>query len=111
MACDGEHDDLDLALLATTGPNAIFVNDGTGTFAEHRDLGLDSVGRGGTTLTAADVDGLICGYSTTFPHLMLSTTFVEHYGLAPTYAHGVQMGGGTGFAMVMLALAASLLLT
>ena len=54
-------------------------------------------------LERKDVDGLICGYSTTFPHLMLSTTFVEHYGLAPTYAHGVQMGGGTGFAMVMLA--------
>ena len=28
-----------------------------------------------------DVDGLLCGYSTTFPHLMLSTVFVEHYGL------------------------------
>jgi acetyl-CoA acetyltransferase len=54
-------------------------------------------------LERKDVDGLICGYSTTFPHLMLSTTFVEHYGLSPTYAHGVQMGGGTGFAMVMLA--------
>ncbi len=54
-------------------------------------------------LERKDVDGLICGYSTTFPHLMLSTTFVEHFGLAPTYAHGVQMGGGTGFAMVMLA--------
>ncbi|MDH5234100.1 MAG: FG-GAP-like repeat-containing protein [Gemmatimonadota bacterium] len=49
--------DLDLILLATTGPNALFVNDGAGHFAERRDLGLDSVGRGGTTLTAADVDG------------------------------------------------------
>ncbi len=54
-------------------------------------------------LERKDVDGLICGYSTTFPHLMLSTSFVEHYGLIPTYAHGVQMGGATGFAMVMLA--------
>jgi hypothetical protein len=53
---DGDKD-LDLALLATTGPNAIFVNDGAGRFTERRDLGLDSTGRGGTTLTAADVDG------------------------------------------------------
>ncbi len=53
---DGDRD-LDLALLATTGPNAIFVNDGAGRFTERRDLGLDPVGRGGTTLTAADVDG------------------------------------------------------
>jgi acetyl-CoA acetyltransferase len=50
-----------------------------------------------------DVDGLICGYSTTFPHLMLSTSFVEHYGLRPSYAHSIQVGGATGFAMVMLA--------
>src|SRR5207342_3265113 len=54
-------------------------------------------------LERRDVDGLICGYSTTFPHLMLSTSFVEHFGLQPTYAHSVQVGGATGFAMVMLA--------
>lgn len=54
-------------------------------------------------LTRKDIDGLICGYSTTFPHLMLSTSFVEHYGLEPQYAHGMQMGGATGFGMVMLA--------
>jgi len=54
-------------------------------------------------LERKDVDGLICGYSTTFPHLMLSTSFVEHYGLRPSYAHSVQVGGATGFAMVMLA--------
>ena len=34
-------------------------------------------------LERRDVDGLLCGYSTTFPHLMLSTVFVEHYGLEP----------------------------
>jgi acetyl-CoA acetyltransferase len=34
---------------------------------------------------------------------MLSTSFVEHYGLRPSYAHSIQVGGATGFAMVMLA--------
>lgn len=53
---DGDGD-LDLVLLSTTGPNAIFVNDGKGVFTEHRDMGLDTVGRGGTTITMADVDG------------------------------------------------------
>jgi hypothetical protein len=48
---------LDLILLATNGPNAVFLNDGTGHFAEHHDLGLDSVGKGGTTITMSDVDG------------------------------------------------------
>ncbi len=54
---DGDGD-LDLVLLSTTGPNALFINDGKGRFTEHRaDLGLDPTGRGGTTVTMADVDG------------------------------------------------------
>jgi hypothetical protein len=48
---------LDLILLSTTGPNVIYLGDGKGHFAEHRDLGLDTTGRGATTLTMADVDG------------------------------------------------------
>src|SRR5512134_2861633 len=54
-------------------------------------------------LERKDVDGLLVGYSTTFPHLMLSTVFVEHYGFNPVYAHAVQLGGATGFGMAMLA--------
>jgi hypothetical protein len=53
---DGDGD-LDLVLLSTTGPNAVFINDGKGVFAEHRDLGLDATGRGGSAITMADVDG------------------------------------------------------
>src|SRR5919108_1282496 len=52
---DGDRD-LDLILLATLGPNAVFVNDGTGRFTERRDLGIDTTGKGGTTITMADVD-------------------------------------------------------
>ena len=54
-------------------------------------------------LERREIDGLITGYSTTHPHLMLSTVFAEHFGLRPTYAHAVQLGGATGFALVMLA--------
>lgn len=54
-------------------------------------------------LERAQVDGLLCGYSTTLPHLMLATVFAEHHGLQPAYAHGVQVGGATGLAMLMLA--------
>lgn len=53
---DGD-DDLDLVLVATTGPNAIYLNDGNGHFIERRDLGIDTVGRGATTVTMADVKG------------------------------------------------------
>ncbi|MEI7445527.1 MAG: thiolase family protein [Burkholderiales bacterium] len=54
-------------------------------------------------LERGDVDGLICGYATTMPHIMLATVFAEHFGLKPSYAHAVQVGGATGFAMTMLA--------
>ncbi|MCA0377034.1 MAG: FG-GAP-like repeat-containing protein [Gemmatimonadetes bacterium] len=53
---DGDGD-LDLVLVTTTGPNALFVNDGHGRFTERRDAGLDSTGRGATTVAMADVDG------------------------------------------------------
>ena len=49
--------DLDLILLATRGPNVVFVNDGKARFTERRDLGLATGGAGGTTVTLADVDG------------------------------------------------------
>jgi acetyl-CoA acetyltransferase len=54
-------------------------------------------------LRRENIDGLICGYATTLPHLMLSTVFAEHFGLQPHYAHAIQLGGATGFAMAMLA--------
>ena len=53
---DGDRD-LDLVAVSTTGPNAVFLNDGRGHFTERRDLGLDSTGKGGTTIALADVDG------------------------------------------------------
>ncbi|MFN0040390.1 MAG: thiolase family protein [Burkholderiales bacterium] len=54
-------------------------------------------------LERRDIDGLLCGYSTTLPHLMLSTVFAEHFGLQPRYAHSILVGGATGFAMAMAA--------
>ena len=49
------------------------------------------------------IDGVLCGYATTLPHLMLSTLFCERMALTPAYAHSVQLGGATGAAMLMLA--------
>lgn len=59
---------------------------------------LDAAG-----MERGEIDGLICGYATTHPHLMLSTVFAEHFGIRPAYAHAVQLGGGTGAAMLMVA--------
>jgi len=49
------------------------------------------------------IDGVLCGYATTTPHLMLSTLFCERAGIRPAYAHAMQLGGATGGAMLMLA--------
>jgi acetyl-CoA acetyltransferase len=54
-------------------------------------------------LKRADIDGVLCGYSTVSPHIMLATVFAEHFGIKPSYAHAVQVGGATGLAMTMLA--------
>ena len=54
-------------------------------------------------LKRAGIDGLLTGYSTTMPHLMLATVFAEHFGVRPSYAHAIQVGGATGLAMAMLA--------
>ncbi len=54
-------------------------------------------------LKRGEVDGVLCGYSTVSPHIMLATVFAEHFGITPAYAHAVQVGGATGLAMTMLA--------
>ena len=54
-------------------------------------------------LKRSDIDGILCGYSTVAPHIMLATVFAEHFGIRPSYAHAVQVGGATGLAMTMLA--------
>ena len=54
-------------------------------------------------LERAQIDGVLCGYATTLPHLMLSTLFCERFALAPRYAHSMQLGGATGAAMLMAA--------
>jgi acetyl-CoA acetyltransferase len=54
-------------------------------------------------LKRTDIDGFLCGYSTTMPHIMLATVFCEHFGIQPSYAHAIQVGGATGMGMAMLA--------
>ena len=54
-------------------------------------------------LKRSEIDGILCGYTTVKPHIMLATVFAEHFGITPAYAHAVQVGGATGLAMTMLA--------
>lgn len=69
------------------------------------DLMTDAAERalGDAGLRRSDIDGVLCGYSTIWPHLMMASTFSEHFGIKPSYCHAVQTGGSTGAAMAMLA--------
>ena len=73
-------------------------SDTLGLMAEAASFALEDAG-----IAREDVDGLLCGYATTLPHLMLADLFAEHFGIRPAYAHGIQAGGATGAAMLMLA--------
>ena len=83
---------------------------GLTAFGRHEGLSsLDLMSRAGglaiadAGLKRTDIDGILCGYSTVAPHIMLATVFAEHFGIRPAYAHAVQVGGATGLAMAMLA--------
>jgi acetyl-CoA acetyltransferase len=90
--------------------SAFITGVGNTPFGRHQgrsalDLMADAAGRAlrDAGLSRNDIDGVLCGYATTFPHLMLSTLFCERFALRPTYAHSMQLGGATGAAMLMLA--------
>ena len=54
-------------------------------------------------LRPEDIDGVLCAYSFTQPHLMLASWFSEYAGLKPNVCFAIQAGGATGAVMVMQA--------
>ncbi|MEW6184682.1 MAG: thiolase family protein [Thermodesulfobacteriota bacterium] len=54
-------------------------------------------------LSLDDVDGVLCAYSFTEPHQMLSSIFAEYIGLQPNYSASISAGGATACLMVMTA--------
>jgi acetyl-CoA acetyltransferase len=86
------------------------VGHGLTAYGRHEGQGtLDLMSQASTKALAdvglerQDIDAVLCGYSTTQPHLMLATVLCEHFGLHPRYAQTIQMGGATGLGLVMLA--------
>ena len=90
-----------MSFVTGVGLTAFGRHEGKHTLALMTDAATAALADAG--LERREVDGLICGYSTTMPHIMLSTLFAEHFGLQPRYAHAAQVGGATGFVMIMLA--------
>ncbi|NMV38104.1 thiolase family protein [Ralstonia insidiosa] len=89
------------AYIVGTGNTAFGRHEGSSALDLMADAALRAIADAG--LAGGNIDGVLCGYATTMPHLMLSTLFCERLGLRPGYAHSVQLGGATGGAMLMLA--------
>ncbi|MDO9436556.1 thiolase family protein [Hydrogenophaga sp.] len=90
-----------MSWLVGSGATRYGRHDGKGTL----DLMAEAASRAlaDAEMERGDIDGVLCGYSTTLPHIMLATVFCEHFGLRPRYAQAMQMGGATGLGLVMLA--------
>jgi len=77
--------------------------EGSSCMSLHAEATLGALADAG--LTPGDIDGLLCAYSFTEPHLMLGSIFAEYMGLKPSYIAAVSMGGVTGAGLVMPAAA------
>lgn len=76
---------------------------GSSCMGLHAEAALGAVTDAGLSL--ADIDGVLCAYSFTEPHLMLASVFCEHLGMHPGFCAAVQAGGATACIMVMQAAA------
>lgn len=76
---------------------------GSSCMGLHSEAALGALADAGLAL--ADVDGVICAYSFTEPHLMLASVFCEHLGLRPNVNFAIQAGGATAAIMLMQAAA------
>lgn len=69
----------------------------------HAQAALGAVSDAGLALS--DIDGVLCAYSFTQPHLMLASVFCEHMGIHPGFCTALQAGGASAAIMVMQAAA------
>lgn len=69
----------------------------------HATVALGAVADAG--LQMSDVDGVLCAYSFTEPHIMLASVFCEYMGIHPNVATAIQAGGATACVMLMQAAA------
>lgn len=76
---------------------------GSSCMGLHAEAALGAIADAG--LTIADIDGVLCAYSFSEPHLMLGSVFCEYLGIHPGFCAAVQAGGATACILVMQAAA------
>ncbi len=87
--------------LVGVGNTAFGRMEGSSALSLMEESSFAAIGDAG--LEPGDIDGLLCGYATTMPHLMLSDVFAERMGLELSLSLTLQLGGATGAAMIALA--------
>lgn len=91
------------ALISGIGQTAVGKLPGTTCMGLHVQAAGDAIADAGLDWT--DIDGVLCAYSFTEPHMMLSSVFCEYAGLQPAYSAALQVGGATACIMTMTAAA------
>lgn len=76
---------------------------GSSCMGLHAQAAMGAVADAGLQLS--DIDGVLCAYSFTEPHLMLASVFCEYLGIHPGYCAAIQAGGASACIMVMQAAA------
>lgn len=76
---------------------------GSSCMGLHAEAALGAVADAGLQLS--DIDGVLCAYSFTEPHLMLASVFCEYLGIHPGYCAAIQAGGASACIMIMQAAA------
>ncbi len=91
------------AVITGVADTAIGRVEGASVMGLHADAATAALADAG--LAPSEIDGVLCAYSISEPHLMLSSVFNEYFGIAPSYSTALQAGGATACVMVMQAAA------
>lgn len=76
---------------------------GSSCMSLHAEAALGAAADAGIAL--GDIDGVLCAYSFTEPHLMLGSVFCEYLGIHPAHCAAIQAGGASACIMIMHAAA------
>jgi len=76
---------------------------GSSCMGLHMEAALGAVQSAG--LSVQDIDGVLCAYSFTEPHLMIGSVFCEALGIHPGFCSATQAGGASACIMIMQAAA------
>jgi len=91
------------AFITGVHDTAIGELPGSSCMALHAEAALGAVADAGLALS--EIDGVLCAYSFTEPHLMLASVFCEYLGIHPGYCAAIQAGGASACIMIMQAAA------